>query len=220
MIGLHDDRQVAAPLMKLREEWRACSTDQNYLDAIRRPGIELALWTRSLSPCLSRWLAGLRRAQLPDLTLVAHRSMEPGLLASLMASTPSGPMRDLLAQDVCALAARYAVLTGRAFVTLRLERITDDACKRFHRDASQFRLFTTYRGMGTEYVAPQNADAAVRDQRAYRGPIERLAPESVAIWKGAAAGARGGLVHRSPAMRRSDVARLILCVDAPLNEHA
>jgi len=198
--------------------WLASCDDAIGLEAIGRREVQLAIWRRSLPSHLTQWLNALKRAELPDLSVVLSTSASPALVASFMVSTPGGPMRDLLAEDACALVRSYAALTGCAFVTVRLESVSDDSCSRFHRDASKVRLFTTYRGKGTEFVAPENSSAAIREQRSYRGAIERLAAHEVAVWKGTGAEEGDALVHRSPPMQRADSVRLVLCVDAPVDE--
>jgi hypothetical protein len=197
--------------------WIASCEESAGLEAIGRSGVQLAIWRRALPARLTQWLSRLKRAELPELSMALSVSAGPSLLASFMTSTPDGPMRALLAEDVCSLVRCYAALTGRSFVTVRLECVSDDSCARFHRDASRLRLFTTYRGKGTEFVGPAEGLAAIREQRSYDGVIERMGEHEVAVWKGTGTGEADALVHRSPPMQRSDIARLVLCIDAPVD---
>jgi hypothetical protein len=82
-----------------------------------------------------------------------------------------------------------------------------------HRDCVEPRLLTTYRGPGTEWVQPCHADRAVRAQKRYAGPIERLQRHDVAIFKGCCVGEGRGIVHRSPPISKTGLTRLLLCLN-------
>ena len=61
------------------------------------------------------------------------------------------PMKDLLIDDIAALADVFSGVMKASYVRLRLDVVTDNACKKFHIDALTARLVCTYRGTGTQY---------------------------------------------------------------------
>lgn len=185
------------------------------LAAIKRPGTELVIWRRRLPPALTAWLDRLEAAHLPDLRVLVRpgelrRAAEPQLDAC---GLPAGELRDLLLADVEGLALEFSRITQSDLVDLRLERLRDDACWKFHRDCVEARLLTTYRGPTTEWVRPAHAERALREQKRFDGPLERLQGNDVAIFKGSCAGPGSGIVHRSPPIAGSGVTRLLLCLN-------
>ncbi len=187
------------------------------LAAIARPDVQLAVWRRKLAPSLAAWLDTLSPDVLPEL----HTVGRPGALGHSLVraldacAMPADDMRAYLVEDVTRLAAVFARIVGTAEIDLRLERIADDACWRFHRDCVDARLITTYRGPATEWVAPENADDAIAAQTGYSGPIECLEPHDVALFKGSCAGQGQGIVHRSPPVAGTRLVRLLLVLNDP-----
>ncbi|MEI9985701.1 MAG: DUF1826 domain-containing protein [Aliidongia sp.] len=113
------------------------------------------------------------------------------------------------------LAARFALLAQSDLVDLRLEAMTHDGCWRFHKDRVRLRLLATYCGPATQIVAAEHAAQALRQQRAYDGPIEALSNGDVALFKGDHAEPGSGVVHRSPPVQGTGAARLLLCPELP-----
>ena len=76
---------------------------------------------------------------------------------------------------------------------------------------SGLRLNATYRGPGTQWLPPERAEAALRSQRRYRGPLNELPRFSVGLFKGVVQAGNGAIVHRSPPVARHGLTRLFLC---------
>ena len=187
------------------------------LGAITKPNVELVIWRRSLPLDLQTWLERLDATLLPDIRLLVRpedlvRAMEP-LLNDC--GLPKGEMRALLLCDVDNLVSAFARIARTDLVDVRLESVSDDACWKFHRDCVEARLLTTYRGPATEWVQPDHAEAALRAQTRFKGPIERLGAHDVAIFKGSCAGPGSGIVHRSPPIMGTGCTRLLLCLNKP-----
>jgi len=127
----------------------------------------------------------------------------------------AGEMRDLLTEDIGGLVSTFADITRTGCVDVRLERISHDACWKFHRDTVETRLVTTYRGPTTQWVPMAHSQRALDEQTAYAGPLERLGDHDVAVFKGNLAGQGGGVVHRSPPIEGTGVTRLFLCLNTP-----
>jgi hypothetical protein len=88
-------------------------------------------------------------------------------------------------------------------VMLRLERVTGDACKRWHADYVSVRLICTYRGAATRWIE-QPGDR----QRA-------LATGTVGLFKGRVLAGDDAIVHRSPPILGTGEDRLLLVLDGP-----
>ena len=176
----------------------------------------LAIWRPSAPAGLAEWLDGLRPAQLPEGQFVAapgHATAPLQRLADAVALSAS-PERDWLIDDIAMLVDLFARIARCAAVNVRLEAIDHDACWRFHRDYVGLRLNTTYRGPGTQWLPPERAEAALRAQRRYRGPLNELPRFSVGLFKGVVQAGNDAIVHRSPPVARHRLTRLFLCLDA------
>ena len=191
-----------------------CDAEEG-LAAINKPGMELVIWRRTLPLCLRTWLDRVDASCLPHLRVLVQpgdlrRAVEPYLDEFGM---PPGDMRDLLVGDVDDLVSAFAGITRSDLVDVRLERVSHDACWKFHRDCVEARLLTTYRGPGTEWVQPIHAEQALRAQKRFKGPVERLRSNDVALFKGSCAGPGSGIVHRSPPVAGTGRTRLLLCLN-------
>ena len=193
-----------------------CETAEG-LGAITRSDVELVIWRRSLPSRLQTWLERLDATLLPDIRLLVRpedlvRAMEP-LLNDC--GLPQGEMRALLLCDVDDLVSAFARIARTDLVDVRLQSVSGDACWKFHRDCVEARLLTTYRGPTTEWVRPRHAEAALRAQKRFNGPIEHLGAHDVAVFKGSCAGPGSGIVHRSPPIAGTGRTRLLLCLNKP-----
>jgi len=61
-----------------------------------------------------------------------------------------------LKADVSVVLAASESRARGSHSTVRLEHITDDACSRFQKDNTDFRLVTTYLGQGTQWARVEN----------------------------------------------------------------
>ncbi|MCY4230815.1 MAG: DUF1826 domain-containing protein, partial [Alphaproteobacteria bacterium] len=173
--------------------------------------MELVIWRRALPLCLQTWLDQMDPSCLPDLRILVRpgdlrRAMEPHL--DEIGMRP-GDMRNLLIADVHDLVLGFAGITRSDLVDVRLERVSHDACWKFHRDCVEARLLTTYRGPATEWVQPVHAERALHTQKRFKGPLEHMRSNDVAIFKGSCAGPGSGIVHRSPPIADTGCTRLL-----------
>jgi hypothetical protein len=180
------------------------------------PWVGLALWRRTAPAEIAAALDRLPTECLPHGRLLTRlgqlgRSVDWLLDNAGLAGTPVGTY---LRADIAGIAVRFARILGSDLVDLRLEAVAHDACWKFHRDNTRLRLITTYRGPGTQIVAPEFAMCALREQRDYRGPMEELPRFAVALFKGSRADRpEDGIVHRSPPMAGTGQCRLVLCLN-------
>lgn len=123
-------------------------------------------------------------------------------LAAQLAELP-----DALIADMLALADRFAELTEKSSLRVRLEGVTTNACKKIHADFTDVRLIATYAGPGTDYAPHGDGDCC----------LERVSTGAVALFKGRLFGeGHEPCLHRSPPIEGSGTARLVLVIDTPL----
>ncbi|MFC3231202.1 DUF1826 domain-containing protein [Marinibaculum pumilum] len=179
------------------------------LDMAVAGGAGLAVWRRPADPQLAAALRG--GPPVADLRLAGA----PAVLGRDLDDRTRERIGPALRADMQALLRRFAILSGAAELELRLEAVTGDACWKFHRDMVRLRLLTTYDGPATEYVTARHAERALQQQRDYRGPLRRLRPFDVALFRGARDAGGDAVVHRSPPIAGSGRTRLLFCLTDP-----
>lgn len=166
--------------------------------------------TRAVPCGIAEWLDALPLEALPEARFVAR----PDDVAALLPDTCGPWLRD----DIAALVRDFAKKAACDAVELRLEAVDNDACRLFHCDHVALRLLTTYRGPGTEWIAPQDAERALALQDKFDGAIERLPRFATGVFSGKAH-PLGGVVHRSPRVAGTGTVRLLLCLTPAEGEH-
>lgn len=132
---------------------------------------------------------------------------------------PGSSARDAFVADLAALVSHFATLAQTRTVRMRLDAITGDACRRWHRDCVPLRLICTYLGPGTQWVPP--GLSAVVLARPDDDASEAMAFDAgeVALFKGCGWGGEAhdsGIVHRSPRIAGSGLTRLVLDAALPV----
>ena len=196
------------------------STDLGSFQVIAQPDTEVIVWQRTTAPPWTSWIEQLSVHDLPTCHLdMAPHEMTSALHASCDASgTPNGPARDALVADIAHLSAAFAATLRASTVRLRLSVITDNACRRWHRDCVPLRLICTYRGPGTQWVPPAFGAAVLAcadDETSHALPLRT---GDAALFKGCGWPGQthdGGIVHRSPRIAGTGLARLVLVLDPP-----
>lgn len=189
------------------------------LQAVLRPGVQLAAWQREPNPDWGHWLGALPPDEWPvcRIELPAEQATS-ALQASFDAcGTPSGPARDAWIADITGLVEVFAALAGPPRVRLRLDVVTGDACRRWHRDCVPLRLICTYRGTGTQWVPPAWGEQVLAQPDDDTPHALSLQAADVAVFKGCGWHGQahdGGIVHRSPRIVGTGLARLVLVLDA------
>lgn len=175
----------------------------------REPDCAAAIWQRRFMPEFQAWLDHIAPSQLPETRIVLSIDQVYPEFCAICdeCGLPDSRFRELFINDVDALAQLFASLLETKFVRLRLEKVTDNACSKFHRDNIKARLVCTYRGKATQYGTSVNAEEPVNIFTAQTGaPMllrGKLWPEQPAT----------GLVHRSPPIEGSAQTRLLLVID-------
>lgn len=179
------------------------------LDTIHSNGCAAVIWRRQPTPVLQAWINDLDAGHLPHVRTI----IEPGTAAEITrfhcqaADMPDGPQRNQFIGDIAALAETFAGITGTPYLRFRLERVTTNACRKFHIDAVTTRLICTYRGTGTQYGISQTG---AEPKRVFTVPTG--AP---IILRGTEYpdSSKSGLLHRSPPIEGTGETRLLLVLD-------
>jgi hypothetical protein len=169
---------------------------------IHKAETHLAVWRRALAPCLE-WSGAASKFSGRRLW-VLHADSLPALRAA--ASVDAGAC---VGADIALLAAEFFSAMECARIIVKLERIDDDACRKFHADYKTVRLITTYQGPGTQWIPGEETPVVT-------AKIAELNAGDVAMFKGRnyGAGAPPRILHRSPPITGANVTRLTLVIDA------
>lgn len=188
---------------------------------LRDPYVTMASWPRTLPAAVSAALEWLAIEDIEPVRFVApaehvHELVRARLDEALRADVS---LKRWLARDIGLLARSIAAVTQAESVRVRLDRTESRMCPRFHADHVSYRLLCTYRGRGTEWCAPENAERSIRRDAGIPDEDCRVIPTgTVAAFRGRlhAHPASKPLWHRSPDVAEGDL-RIVLCID-PLAE--
>ena len=176
---------------------------------LTKPECAAAIWQWAPAPAFQTWINGLNPENLPSIRLILKPEAVLTTLSKLCdtLSIPDRPHRRRLIEDIGALSYLFCDLMCAPYMRLRLERITSNACHKFHMDAVTARLVCTYRGTGTQFGISHDGGEPEPIFTAPTGtPIllrGTLLPEEP----------RSGLLHRSPPIEGSGETRLVLVLD-------
>lgn len=176
------------------------------------------LFSGDVPPGIDAQLDELPAELLPNFRLEGPLERVTGWLR-LLAATPGLPASLGWVIDDCARqAVRFVDASGSTEIAIKLERITDDACRRLHFDYVAHRLVCTYRGPGTEWLPPHH-QAALGDERdavpqAWLVPVPRFA---AALFAGRLSPGARPILHRSPPIAGTGQVRLVLTINEPFS---
>lgn len=173
----------------------------------------LCVARRKIDSAIEDLLDGLPLASIPDIRMIASMVSLPGDLAKAFADDSQwSEGGEWIRRDVEFLARLYCDLTGITRFSLRLETVTTDACTKFHADNVRFRLVTTYRGPGTEWIPPGFDSSSEVIPKVM---VRRLERGWIAIMRGRKSKQKGqpALLHRSPPIAGTGVSRIFLAIN-------
>lgn len=181
------------------------------LVAILRETINLAVWQRRIRPALPPvplWPA------IDDIGVTTDiGAVEEAIRAALDDAGYPDECVAALGTDIAGLSRRFADIADCDAVSIRLEIVETDACRRFHADNVTVRLISTFAGRATQWLS--NADAASLRGGADLSDlmIRSLTAGDVALFKGRRWSPEGAIVHRSPPIAATGEQRLVLVID-------
>ena len=183
------------------------------LSMIHQPNCAAAIWQRELLPNFQSWIDNLDPNHLPEGRLILKAEAVYAAVDQLfeIVETPVSQERDFLLEDITNLAELFCDIMQADYLRLRLDKITDNACSKFHQDTLTARLVCTYRGEGTQYgITHDGAEPDTIKEVSTACPIimrGRLWPTS----------SNSDLLHRSPPIEGMEKTRLLLVLD-PVKE--
>ena len=187
--------------------------DARGLNSFADPACAAAIWDRQVPPEVLAWLADLSAGVLPNARIVLQPAAVKDAVSHLcdLSGMPDTLQRAWLVEDVSDLASSFAALMQAAYVRLRLQAVTTNACRKFHLDAITGRLVCTYRGPGTQYGTSTTGEDPEHIRTVptgapilLRGSLWRPVPDS-------------GLLHRSPPIEGTGETRFVLVLDPVLD---
>ena len=179
------------------------------LSIITKPGCAASIWQRQTMPAFQKWIDALPSNQLPSTRLILQPQNVHTALVDLFdtTGTPDGVQRQELINDIKQLTDFFCGLMDAPFVRVRLDRVTTNACYKFHIDAVTARLVCTYRGTGTQYGISTNG---AEPKRVFTTPTGAPILLRGTLWPEPH---QSGLLHRSPPIEGSGETRLVLVLD-------
>ncbi|MBK1650225.1 DUF1826 domain-containing protein [Rhabdochromatium marinum] len=192
------------------------------LHRINEPKVTLTLWRRSAVEAITREVALLRAADLPDVRCTTSPATFDADIGALLNAQGLDPQSfSTWRADLRQVADHFFAICLARNVTVRIETTDSVGCPRFHVDRTHLRLLCTYRGPGTEWLTNAQVDRSAQasgasNERILRyGEPSRFEPFWVGILKGEAypGNAGGGLVHRSPPITDPGQTRVLFCLD-------
>lgn len=194
-------------IVAARAEEVIAGTDASVLDAISDPQCALACWQRARVDAPTHTLDAIDFGKLADIrTVIDLTSAEADIEAALALAGYPAPTASMLVGDIAMLARLHGAILRASEVTMRLELVETDACRRFHADYVTTRLITTYSGPGTQWVEHDRPEA-----------IRQIETGEVAIFKGRMLMPDPPILHRSPPIMHTGDKRLLLVID-PVKE--
>ena len=195
------------------------------LVAFFEPHVDLAIFTRELSPTLSAYVATIARG--PHFGWTERVNADGTGLDVLARALPDGNGRDELVDDVRLLVDLMAEVTGAEHVGVRLARIIAPMCPRFHVDPVFVRLLSTYAGAGAQWLDERDVERSFlghaaggkRDEESGlirpEAKVWHMNPGDVGLFKGKGypGNEKRGAVHRSPPETSAEAPRLLLTLD-------
>ena len=138
---------------------QAFDDDPQVLAEVLREGVNLAVWTRRLSPALRDFAAAMVRNR-PGLALSQTLEMEEERLPVLdgLLDAQQLPGQTDFLDDLGWLVEAFSCLTGARRIGLRLRVLDKPMCPRFHVDHVPLRLVTTYQGAASEWLDESGLD--------------------------------------------------------------
>ena len=162
--------------------------------------VELVLWKRSLTG-LNVTNAEVEPESDLEVILGTRQQVLTELESVFVASAWPAPLRERAEHDARQCLNAFEAEFSGSLYRLRLEAVSDDACRKFHQDGTFQRLIITYRGNGTVW----------RDVKI--GADRQAIEMECVLLRGKRAGRDPQILHRSPSFMTGQMPRLIMVID-------
>ena len=185
------------------------------LESFKAPDCAALIMQRSIPHKTAQWLTELPVDKLPSSRVTVAVDELRYVIEQIcsIAKMPRCAERSWLEADILEMAERFADLMGARYLRLRLDVISTNACRKFHRDAVTARLICTYRGSATQIGnASNDQDPHIIKQIPSGTPILLRGT----LWS---EHPYSHLVHRSPPIEGTGENRLLLVIDTAESPH-
>lgn len=168
----------------------------------------LAIWERT--PIADA--ASLLNGAIEDVRFNTELVKLEQRLASNLSSAgyDDGPARSVLIADITELAELYCSIMNLKELSVRIEVVTTDSCRKWHSDYVKARLISTYVGPATQWLDSANAEHVRGGEKPRQ--INQMGTGDVGIFKGKLA-TDAPAIHRSPPIVGSGEKRLLLVLN-------
>ncbi|MEO1161050.1 MAG: DUF1826 domain-containing protein [Pseudomonadota bacterium] len=186
------------------------------MNLIHARGAAAVIWRRQPEPGFQDWIDQLDPACLPAGRVVIQPRAVRDVVSLICQSAgmPDDEQRDVLIDDIAALADVFTTLMSTPYLRLRLDVVNDNACRKFHVDAVTARLVCTYRGAGTQYGISTDGS---EPKRVFTVPTGAPIILRGTLWPDLPP---SGLMHRSPPIEGTGNTRLVLVLDPAADPQA
>ncbi len=200
------------------------STDWAKRSVILQPDVNLFCWRRPKDPAIELYLKFLVSGtsfKIQCQVSIDNLKKDFKGLREQLPGAEQYEQVDVFLADLKRLTRDFLAYSEHRSGTLHLRLLTDNACTKFHTDAYRLRLFTTYRGRGTEWL-PESAvnrkSLGTNNHGIIRDPLQirHMQAFEVGILKGEVPSQPTnvkGIVHRSPQISHLDEKRVICRID-------
>jgi len=186
-------RENRKPSLRYADSW------QDIVATAMSDDIELVLWKRN--PHVSSAIIETRPTSDFEIIMGQHGDILGKFTELFEVSAWPQSLEKIVAQDVQNFLDAFEAKVPNAHYRLRLQAVSDDACRKFHQDRTFQRLIITYRGNGTVW---RYADS----------PIENKAIErECVLLRGKRNGREAQILHKSPVFIEGHPPRLIMVID-------
>ena len=181
-----------------------CGSFGSLIELGFRDAAELARWERTVDPETRDAFCDLDYSGFVDFRVDGDEACIISAAEAFLAGRNWSPLVvDRIMTDIRAILCASA--GHAAEYTLRLEYVTDDACRKFHKDKTDIRLITTYLGRGTQWFEEQQGNG--------EPAIQELSTFEVGMFLGKRCGKAGHIFHRSPPIEGTGSARFVMVFD-------
>jgi cell fate (sporulation/competence/biofilm development) regulator YmcA (YheA/YmcA/DUF963 family) len=198
----------------LKKQEVLTSNNPRTLRNIQKSNSSAVIWEREISPEFQKEIINLLALKEFELFKTA------GNVEKIKAEILSNPVLKKfpeLTEDLQYLLKEFTIAANCKNVKFELSAFSDDRCRKFHTDITDYRLLCTYAGPGTMYILPENAAKVCSCDECDINPdfIKRVAVPHVMIFRGALVSSDEAppLLHKSPAVENSGEKRLLLRID-------
>ncbi len=181
------------------------SSYERWVEAAMAEAAELILWSPPHDWRLKSGFAELGLGSFEDIRIAGSALVMTDQLSERLAGLdwPAELPSFIRSKALRLVSVVEAAFPGTLF-EFRLEHFTDDACRRFHQDNTDWRFLLSLRGAGTEWIDRSRPPPQI---------IHRLKPFEHGLFRGRRTYEEGMILHRSPPIEGSGTDRLLLVID-------